>query len=237
LARGWVVDPDANVDREKRIAAARKIVDWLLASEEMIYHRVHALQESLCVVAGDELQISDCLEAQGRRHGDPLPKQLHNFLHEWATAAVPKRWESYCGTHTEGGPWLEPNDLGLFSRYLHDYLLTAAVFEELLGRLEPVVNLKTRDEAARRRARRQYVRIILNDYIMNPGPSMTPLRAEETGAAGQPDENFERFGLMASFVRRWIMRVPAALALGAGEHVKLPPGNSQLAKILEPFEK
>ena len=29
LARSWVVDPDANIDREKRIAAARKVLDWL----------------------------------------------------------------------------------------------------------------------------------------------------------------------------------------------------------------
>jgi hypothetical protein len=237
LARGWVVNPDANLDREKRIAAARKILDWLQASEEMIYHRVHALTESLCVAAGDELQIADCVETQSRRYGDPLPKQLRTFLHEWATAAVPKRWENYCATHAEGGPWPEPNDLGLLSRYLRDYLLTAAVFDALLGRLEPVVNLKTRDEAARRRARRKYVRIILNDYIMNPGSSMTPLGAEETGPPGRPAEDYERFGLMAALLRRWVGRLPAALALGAGEHVKLPPGNSQLIKILEPFEK
>jgi hypothetical protein len=42
---------------------------------------------------------------------------------------------------------------------------------------------------------------------------------------------------MGSFVRRWGNRLPLALALGAGEHVKLPPGNSELVKILEPFEK
>ena len=29
LARAWVVDPDANLDRDKRIAAARKVLDWL----------------------------------------------------------------------------------------------------------------------------------------------------------------------------------------------------------------
>ena len=237
FGRGWVVDPDANVDREKRIAAARKVLDWLLASEEMIYHRVHALKESLCVAAGDEPQIADCIEMQGRRFGDPLPKQLRNFLHEWATAAVVKRWEIYCNTHQEGEPWLELSDVGLFSRYLGDYLLTEAVFSELLSRLQPVVGLKLRDEAARRRARRRYVRIILNDSIMNPGPSMTPLRAEETAETAAREDDYERFGLMASFVRRWVARVPAALASGAGEHVNLPPGNSELIKILEPWEK
>jgi len=38
-------------------------------------------------------------------------------------------------------------------------------------------------------------------------------------------------------VERWTTRLPLALALGAGEHVKLPPGNSQIIDILAPFEK
>ena len=41
---------------------------------------------------------------------------------------------------------------------------------------------------------------------------------------------------MASFVQRWARRLPLALALGAGEHVKLPPGNGQLIHILEPYD-
>ena len=69
--------------------------------------------------------------------------------------------------------------------------------------LQPVVNLKTRDEAARRRARRNYVRIILNDYVLNPGPSQAPMdrrpdsQAEQRGVG---EQDFSRFGLMASFV-------------------------------------
>jgi len=245
LSRGWVVDPDANVDREKRLAAARRIVDWLLSKEEAIYYRVHALQESLCMVDGDELQISDCVDTQSRRHGDPLPRQVRNFLHEWATTSVPKRWETYCSTHKEGGPWLDPNDVGSFARYLRDYLLTEKVFDKLLDELSPVVHLKTRDEAARRRARRKYTRIILNDYVMNPGPDLAPLKSPEAETEGEAERqeeeddgnDFHRFGLMASFVKQWTNRLPWALALGAGEHVKLPPGNSQLIHILEPFEK
>ena len=96
---------------------------------------------------------------------------MHNFLHEWATVAVPKRFEAYCNSHKEGEPWLDPNDVNAFTRFLRDYLCTETVFNELVGVLQPVVNLKTRDEAARRHARRNYVRIILNDYVLNPGPS------------------------------------------------------------------
>jgi hypothetical protein len=117
--------------------------------------------------------------------------------------------------------------------------------------LGPVVSLKTRDEAARRRARRKYTRIIMNDYVMNPGGSMTPIRApqksdedaEGDGAAAAEDaqpvprEEYERFGLMAGFIRRWLERLPQALAVGAGEHVQIPPGNPELMEILGPYEK
>jgi len=250
LSRDWVVDPDANVDREKRLAAARKVVNWLLSSEEMVYYRVHALQEALAVGDGEELQLADCIDTQSRRRGDPLPRQLRNFLHEWATTTVPKHWEDFCNLHKDGEPWLDPADLGAFTRYLRDYLLTEKVFDGLIDQLGPVVHLKTRDEAARRRARRKYVRIILDDYVTNPGPSMTSIKppddketesdrngvAGDDGGAGDNDE-FTRFGLMGSFVGRWVTRLPQALALGAGEHVKLPPGNAELIKILEPFEK
>ena len=40
---------------------------------------------------------------------------------------------------------------------------------------------------------------------------------------------------MASFVQQWVRRLPLALALGAGEHIKLPPGNKELIHLLEPF--
>jgi hypothetical protein len=240
LSRGWAVDPDTNIDRERRIAAATKILDWLTSNEELVYYRAHALQESLCLSDGDELQVADCAEVQTRRHGDPLPRQLRSFLHDWAATQVPKRWEEFCSQHKEGGPWLDPADIGAFSRYLRDYLLTDTLFDTMIDRLNPVVNLKTRDEAARRRARRKYVRIILNDCVMNPGLSMAPIAPPDQSLAKKKDdrlEGLERFGLMASFLQRWIQRVPMALALGAGEHVKLPPGNSEIIHLLEPWEK
>ena len=122
--------------------------------------------------------------------------------------AVPKRWEAFCNTHKDGEPWLDPGDLNTFTRYLRDYLLTDKVFEQLVGVLQPVVNLKTRDEAARRRARRKYVRIILNDYVMNPGPSRAPIEAEDEGLKKRSggEKDFSRFGLMASFVQQWPKR-------------------------------
>jgi hypothetical protein len=242
LARGWVVHPDANVDRARRIAAAEKVVRWLAEDAAAAYHRVFALQESLSVRDGDELELADCTEISSKRQGDPLPRSIRAFLHEWATVSVPKRWEQHTSGRDEGGPWIDADDLNTLARYLRDYLLTDAVLEELLRRLGPVVHLKTRDEAARRRARRKFVRVILNDYVMNPGPSMAAIAPSQITAdagAAMPDDGgkYDRFGLMASFVRRWAERLPQALATGAGEHVQIPPGNSELAQILDPFEK
>ena len=112
------------------------------------------------------------------------------------------------------------------------------MFEKLVGVLQPVVGLKTRDEAARRRARRKYVRIILNDYVMNPGPSRAPMSRTSPARSkdGNGEEDFGRFGLMGAFIQQWAKRLPLALALGAGEHIKLPPGNMELIHMLEPFD-
>jgi hypothetical protein len=211
-----------------------------------VYYRVHALQQSLSVQDGDELQLADCTEIHTKRHTDPLPRNVRSFLHEWATQSVPKRWEEYVANHEEGGPWLDSNEVNSFARYLSDYILSEEVFDGLLNQLNPVVNLKTRDEAARRRARRKYVRIIMNDFLMNPGSGQAPIKSpqktadEDQGDGEQEEEEatrLEAFGLMAGFVQRWAKRLPQALALGAGEHVQIPPGNPDLITILEPYEK
>lgn len=244
LARAWVVDPDANVDREKRLMAARRVIEWLFDKEDLIYHRVYAIRETLCMSEGDELQLSDCAETGKFKHGEALPKQLKSFLHEWASTEVPKRWEHFIASDRVGGPWLDPNDFNGFARYLCDYLLSEHVFDHLSKALGPVINLKTRDEAARRRARRKYVRIILNDYLMNPGQATTPIAtpskvdqaADVEKNPEEEDSKFAKFGLMGGFLKRWTQRLPQALALGAGEHVQIPPGNVDLIQILEPFE-
>ena len=104
----------------------------------------------------------------------------------------------------------------MFTRYLRDYLLTDKVLGQLITQVQPVVNLKTRDEAARRRARRKYVRIILNDYLMNPGPSRAAIESDEEAKkpgndkSGNGDEDYGRFGLMATLVKQWATRLPMA---------------------------
>ena len=242
LARDWVVDPDANVDREKRVRAAQKVIAWLVDDPEAAYARVYALQEAIGVPEGESWMLADCAE-QSKRYGDPLPKNLRSYLHEWATKQVPKRWEEYTKGNDEGAPWLPVEDLNTFVRYMRDYLTSQHCIDSLLGDLEPVVNLKTRDEAARRYARRKYVKLILEDYIMNPGPSqeaIAPPQLETEDENKEPHEKpleyYSNYGSTAGFMKRWCERLPEALALGAGDHVQIPPGNDELIQILDPFE-
>ncbi len=103
------------------------------------------------------------------------------------------------------------------------------MFEDLINRLLKVVSLKIRDEGARRQARRKFVRLVLNDYVMNPGPDITPLD-KDVDLSGLPD-----FGLMTKFVQRWMTRLPEVLASGGGESVGIPKGNDELFQILEPY--
>ncbi len=236
LARGWLVNPDANVDRQQRLTCADKVLDWLATDQQAIYERVQALEEALCVPDGAQWPLSDFADMPARTGmGRPdamerrFPKQLQEFLHEWATQSAPQTWEQYTAQHPEGGPWLPPEEFGALTRYLKDYLCSPEVFDQVSQQLLKVVGLKLRDEAARRRARRKYVRIMLNDYVMNPGYNTQALEpAEQAG--------LEEFGLMASFITRWRSRLRQALASGAGAEVRIPPGNGELIELLEPYE-
>jgi len=243
IARGWVVDPDANVDRQKRIACAEKVLDWLMKDRQLIYDRIQALEHTLCLADGDQWQLSDFSDMPTRTTvGRPdsmdrrFPKHLQQFLHEWATTTAPINWEKHTTSHPEGGPWLGTDEMASFCRYLKDYLLSEHCFEEFSGQLLKVVGLKLRDEAAKRRARRKYVRIMMNDFVMNPGPSTELLQEVEEGEEGEEGED-DDFGLMGSFVTRWRGRLPQALALGAGTEVRIPPGNPELIEMLEPYEQ
>src|SRR5206468_1348321 len=102
---------------------------------------------------------------------DPMerrfPVQLQEFFHEWATSTALQSWEQYTAEHPEGGPWLHTDDFSALTRYLRDYFFTQQVFDDMNRQLLRVVGLKLLDEAAKRRARRKYVRIMLNDFVMN----------------------------------------------------------------------
>jgi hypothetical protein len=159
-----------------------------------------------------------------------FPKQLQEFLHEWATVGAPQTWEAYITEHKEAGPWLSDEDFNHLTRYLRDYLCSKHVFEDVSNQLLKIVGLKLRDEAAKRRARRKYVRAMLNDLMMNPGPSGEMIKQVENR-----EEDSDEFGLMGSFITRWRSRLAEVLASGAGAEIRIPPGNDELIRTLDPY--
>jgi hypothetical protein len=236
LGRGWVVNADSNVDRQQRYKLAEKVMTWLSANPQAVYDRVKALESSLGFDEGDQWVLSDFADMPTRSGvGRPdalekrFPRQMQEFLHEWATTQVGRNWEEYTDEHPEGGPWLPTDDVTMLAKYMRDYLCSKHVFDQINQQMLKVVGLKLRDESAKRRARRKYIRIMLNDFVMNPGPSGEPLKEEVK------EDDADDFGLMGQFVVRWRGRLGEALASGAGAEVRIPPGNDELIDVLRPY--
>ena len=234
LAEGWYCDPDANANRDLRYAMGKKVLNWL-DDEELVYERIHALQNSLCFDEGDAMELAEFSEnrsARPRTHPQSLeqrfPEFLKTYLNNWARESSTKRWRDYTATSDGGAPWLPFDDFSTFTRYLCDYLCSEGVLGGLTERLLSVITLAIRDEGDRRHAQREYVRVILNDYVLSPGPSDEPLETDVDGS----DKDF---GLMDSFVHKWRGRLPAALASTAGEHVFIPEGNDELRQLRSTF--
>ncbi|MEK6234078.1 MAG: virulence factor SrfC family protein, partial [Planctomycetales bacterium] len=236
IGRGWKVDPDSNVERQQREQLAKRVLDWLLSDKQAVYERVQALEQTLTLQEGDQWGLSDFADIPTRTgvgRPDPMdrrfPKQLQNFLHEWATVTAPQKWEEYTSEHPDGGPWLSSEDIGALTRYMRDYFCSKTVFEDMNGSLLKVVSLNLKDEAALRRARRKYTQILFSDFVTNPGPSNEPLEEAEV-------EDAEEYGLMKNFVTRWKSRLPAVLASGAGSEIHIPPGNDELNEVMEEYD-
>ncbi len=236
LARGWAVNADTNIDREQRKAIGDKILEWLKANPQAIYDRVQVLEKTLGFEDGDQFILSDFADVPARAgvgRPEPLekrfPKRLQEYFHEWATVTTIERWEQQTRANPQGGPWLGSEEFGQFTRFLRDALCSKDSFQEINQQLLKVVNLKLRDESAKRRARRKYVGILMNDYVLNPGPSDEPIESVE-------EADPENFGLMASLLTRWTSRLPEFLASGAGLEVRVPPGNMELTEIIQRYE-
>ena len=89
--------------------------------------------------------------------------------------------------------------------------------------------LSIADQGDRRHARREYVGVILNDFVTNPGPDQGDPDQVESSAA---EINDSQLGLMQPFVSRWRRRLPDALAAAAGARVIIPSGNDELVQLL-----
>jgi len=233
LAQSWYVDPNANLDREKRMASAAKVLDWL-ADEDLVYDRAHALQCALCFDEGNAMDLAEFAEQRSGRitRRDSLEERfqlrLQDFLKEWATVWAPERWTEHVANSKHGAPWLASDDFGTFARYLGEYLRSEKVFRELNQRLLRIVNLQISDQGARRYVLREYVQVVLNDFVMNPGPSRAPLQPLS-------ESNGHDLGLMTTFVRRWMQRLPSALASTAGTHTQIPSGNDELNNLFSRY--
>jgi hypothetical protein len=236
LAQSWAVDPDVNLDRNRRQALAGEVLDWLRSEPDVLHFRVQALEAALCFRGGDVLPIADFADvgSAGRPSLQSVDKRfpgaLLAFLRDWGTHWAPQRWQAHTAARHDLGRWLAPDRFDAFSRYLVDYLTSNEVFEHLCGSLLEVVQLTISNKADRRHARRRFVRLVLNDYVMTPGDRLHP---DSVAADGAPAS---AFGLMTSLVRRWEERLPQVLAAGAGRKMQIPAGNDRLIEILGRYE-
>jgi len=176
----WHVDPDVNADRNKRLQMADKVLAWI-EDEELIYDRVHALESALCFDEGKAMELAGFAEQRSSRSRrrerleDRFPKYLSEFLKDWATVSAPQRWEQHVKQHEHGAPWFSSDDFSAFTRFLSDYLRTGDVFTQLNQRLLTIVDLPLADQGSRRFVVREYVQLVLNDFVINPGPGTEAL--------------------------------------------------------------
>jgi len=232
LAQSWYVNPNANVDRDKRLGLGKRVLEWL-ADEEFVYERVQALQQTLCFDPGNAMELAEFAEqrtGRGRTEKieDRFPRRLHDFLKEWGTTWAPQRWHQHINEPNHNSSWLADDDFGDLARYMCDYLRCDGVFGPLSDRLLRIITLQVSDQGARRHVVREYVQLVLNDYVMNPGPSTSPLDP-------QAGINGHNFGLMDPFILRWHQRLPLALASAAGVHTEIPVGNDEISQLLAAY--
>jgi hypothetical protein len=232
LSESWWCDPDTNNDRQKRKDAAEKVLAWL-DDEQRIYDRVYALQTALSFDEGDAMEIAEFADNRGlraRARPEPIEERFPAFLRDklgtWSRELATQRWHKHTSSFEGGAPWLSSEDFGVFTRFLGEYLATNGVFAELSQKLLGIVTLSIRDAGDRRHAQREYVRVILNDFVLSPGGDDSPL--EQVQLQGD-------YGLMTPFLLRWKQRLGEALASAAGEHIKIPAGNDDLRQILDQY--
>jgi hypothetical protein len=236
LARRWAVSEDVNCDREKRLACARLVLDWLASDRRLVYERFGALRHSLSIHEGDQYRLSDFAGtaddvALGR--DEPCAERfqglLRDFLSEWSERQTPERWDRYTQSRRSAGNWLPVEEISRLAHYLRDYFCSARIFARLEAKLWQVMNLRLRDESARREGRRRYVRLILNDAILSPGLEPTrPVTLNDASVA-----NGDGFGLMTPVMHRWQAMLPEVLAASAGEAFSPPAGNQELLQLLQ----
>jgi len=229
LSEQWCVDGDANAVRQDRVQLANEVVNWLNHPEK-IEERAMAIQSALCFDKGHIIQLSEPVinrSSGASRRPEPvksrIARELPFFLDHWKASIAPGQWAAYLKTRNNGAL-----DVETFNRLVHcidEYLRSVVVYELLLSKIVEVVSLSS-DDPMQRAARQELTRLILNDFVTNPGPCRGPLGEESVAvkATGK---------LMDEMVQRWANRLPEALAAGVGDAVVIPSGNDELQEILQ----
>ncbi|MBU6174492.1 MAG: hypothetical protein KGQ60_11855, partial [Planctomycetes bacterium] len=157
---------------------------------------------------------------------EQFSKLLGDFLDEWVAVTAPEKWQENVGRYKIDGPILTTEDFSHLVKYLVDYFRVENIYTKLRKRLFNILDLPIDDKNARVHVLREYMQLVLNDFIMNPGPSVI----QPVPEANPEDGNF---GLKQPFVLRWRQQLPLALASGAGVHKAIPQGNDELKLILD----
>lgn len=252
LGASWYCDPNSNHDRKQRQEVAEKVLAWM-DDPQRVYDRVHAIQNAVCIDETEAMQIAEFAEKRElRMAGRPesvaerFPKFLREVLGTWSRELTKRNWRRHTSQHESGAPWLELEEFTTFSRYLCDYLCTEEVFNEFSSRLLEIVTLPVRDAGDRRFAQRAYIRVIWNDFVLNPGPDEGLLEASGEASSSDTgngngnghvgvDAQMRSYGLMSPFVHRWQRRLVGALCSAAGAYVQIPSGNADLRAILDRY--
>lgn len=240
LAESWYVAKDIGVKRRERRELAEKVLAWLDSSHAM--YRVHALIDSLSLQDGDSTWLADLADptslhdvVSAKDSREQLGERLREFLRFWSLELAPKRWKRHLDQcrkqlanqfeKLHDTQKLTEADFGKLAAFLKDYLCMAEPYASLCDALLPIVELRLTDKMSlQQNARRRYVRMVLNDYLLNPGPNPSPLESDSRPAQVS-------WGLAAEFVHRWRTRLPVVLGVG-GRDEEIPPGNDELGGLL-----
>jgi hypothetical protein len=234
LAQSWIVPPDANLARQRRMEVADACLRWLVEDPEALLCRFAVLRESLSLQPGDTLSIADFGELRWDQRllgngttEERLGRLLREFFNEWCETIAPSRWQQRQTVEKQSTDGFSFEQFKRLAAYLRDFLVRGPIFDCLSDRLARIVAIKLRDEAAARQARRKYTTLILNDAIFFLGASELngqPAEAEKKSAYP--------FGTLDRIVQHWQRTLASCLAEGAGEERQIPPGNSELHELI-----
>jgi hypothetical protein len=218
LVRDLYVDPDLKQQVERRRRVAATIIDHLRRDTNGLLTRslVDALHfdGSIADLILRELVAQQVL---------PVPPDYKGLVSRVLTGWQTTRdWAAVSSVrHGAGGNGLDEQTLTLLASYLVEYL-SANCLEEIAGRLETAQRIGS--PAIRQIVFRRYAEIVLDDFLLTPGP-----RPSQTAEPSDPPKARPHELVRARWEGLLADRLAAAVK---GGYVEPPPGNEELAHIL-----